>query len=192
MQDPPESARASPDPHDEELMEAKPDREEMEEAINKFLLHLEKKEKKGFKDLANILSQLPKPVATTHVGKSPRRGARPDQDEMEDAINQFLVQLEKQEKKGSRTWPACCLSCPSLLKGPLATSQWLTRSRPVFFQHWIKISLAGQYVHSVGASPVPRRSGTRVKLGYPGISRDNQHSTRISLVIPGYWIWGQL
>ena len=24
--------------------------------------------------------------------------ARPDQDEMEDAINQFLVQLEKQEK----------------------------------------------------------------------------------------------
>ena len=62
MQDPPESARASPDPHDEELMDARPDREEMEEAINKFLLQLEKQEKKGFKDLASILSQLPKPA----------------------------------------------------------------------------------------------------------------------------------
>ena len=181
MQDPPESARASPDPHDEELMEAKPDREEMEEAINKFLLHLEKKEKKGFKDLANILSQLPKPVATTHVGKSPRRGARPDQDEMEDAINQFLVQLEKQEKKGSRTWPACCLSCPSLLKGPLATSQWLTRSRPVFFQHWIKIrpicSLRTPYQqqgcflmhpaisHSIGLPPTLRAPAVTVRAG---------------------------
>ena len=52
---------------------------------------------------------------------------------------------------------------------------------------------SGRYVHSVGASPVPTRSGPRVKLGYPGISRDNLHSTRISLVIPGYpWIWGQL
>ena len=62
MQVPPESARASPDPHDEELMDARPDREEMEEAINKFLLQLEKQEKKGFKDLASILSQLPKPA----------------------------------------------------------------------------------------------------------------------------------
>ena len=62
IQDPPESARASPDPHDEELMDARPDREEMEEAINKFLLQLEKQEKKGFKDLASILSQLPKPA----------------------------------------------------------------------------------------------------------------------------------
>jgi len=37
-------------------MDARPDREEMEEAINKFLLQLEKQEKKGFKDLASILS----------------------------------------------------------------------------------------------------------------------------------------
>ena len=61
IQDPPESARASPDPHDEELMDARPDLEEMEEAINKFLLQLEKQEKKGFKYLASILSQLPVP-----------------------------------------------------------------------------------------------------------------------------------
>ena len=34
----------------------------MEEAINNFLLWLEKKEKKSFKDLATVLSQLPKPA----------------------------------------------------------------------------------------------------------------------------------
>ena len=34
----------------------------MEEAINKFLLQLEKQEKKGLKDLASILSQLPTPA----------------------------------------------------------------------------------------------------------------------------------
>ena len=45
-------------------MDARPDQEEMEEAINNFLLQLEKQEKKGFKDLpvATILSQLPKPA----------------------------------------------------------------------------------------------------------------------------------
>ena len=31
----------------------------MEQAINKFLQLLEKQEKKGFKDLATLLSQLP-------------------------------------------------------------------------------------------------------------------------------------
>ena len=62
IQDPPvaQSARASPNhPHDEELMDARPDQEEMEEAINRFLLQMEKQEKKGFKDLASVLSQLP-------------------------------------------------------------------------------------------------------------------------------------
>ena len=64
IQDPPvaQSARASPDPHDEELMDARPDQEEMEEAINRFLLQMEKQEKKGFKDLASVLSLLPKPA----------------------------------------------------------------------------------------------------------------------------------
>ena len=32
---------SSPDPHDEEHMDARPDQDEMEEAINKFLLQLE-------------------------------------------------------------------------------------------------------------------------------------------------------
>ena len=42
--------------------DARPDQEEMELAINKFLQLLEKQEKKGFKDLASSLSHLPKPV----------------------------------------------------------------------------------------------------------------------------------
>ena len=53
--DPP-PAQSAPDPHDEENMDARPDQEEMEQAINKFLQLLEKQEKKGFKDLATLLS----------------------------------------------------------------------------------------------------------------------------------------
>ena len=53
---------AAPNPNDEEHMDAGPDQEEMEEAINNFLLLVEKQEKKSFKDLATILSQLPKPA----------------------------------------------------------------------------------------------------------------------------------
>jgi len=43
IQDPPDAqaARASPNPHNEEYMYARPDQEEMEEAINKFLVQLE-------------------------------------------------------------------------------------------------------------------------------------------------------
>ena len=47
--DPP-PAQSAPDPYDEENMDARPDQEEMEQAINKFLQRLEKQEKKGFKD----------------------------------------------------------------------------------------------------------------------------------------------
>ena len=53
---------SAPDPHDEEDMDARPDQEEMEEAINNFLQQLDKQEKKGFKDMANLLSLLPKPA----------------------------------------------------------------------------------------------------------------------------------
>ena len=49
-------------PHDEENMDARSDQEEMEQAINKFLQQLEKQEKRGFKDLATLLSHLPKPA----------------------------------------------------------------------------------------------------------------------------------
>ena len=43
-------------------MDARPNQEEMEQAINKYLQRLEKQEKKGFKDLATLLSHLPKPA----------------------------------------------------------------------------------------------------------------------------------
>ena len=61
IQDPPQ-AQSTPyqGPHDEEIMDVRPDQEEMEQAINKFLQWLEKQEKRGFKALATLLSQLPK------------------------------------------------------------------------------------------------------------------------------------
>ena len=43
-------------------MEARPDDEEIEQAINKLLQPLEKHEKEGFKDLTTLLSHLPKPA----------------------------------------------------------------------------------------------------------------------------------
>ena len=43
-------------------MDARPDQEEMEQAINKFLQQLEKQEKEGFKDQATLLLHLPKPA----------------------------------------------------------------------------------------------------------------------------------
>ena len=65
IQDPPLASSdpcAAPDPNDEEHMDARPHQEEIKKAINNFLLLLDKQEKKGFKDLATILSQLPKPA----------------------------------------------------------------------------------------------------------------------------------
>ena len=54
------------DPSDMSLedayLDARPDQDEMEDAINQFLVQLEKQEKKGFKDMASMLSQLPKPA----------------------------------------------------------------------------------------------------------------------------------
>ena len=58
----PTSCSICPNLHDEENMDARPDQEEMEQAINKFLQLLEKQEKKGFKDLATLLSHLSKPA----------------------------------------------------------------------------------------------------------------------------------
>ena len=42
-------------------MDARPDKEEMEEAIEDFLSRLEKQEQRGFKDLKTLLSELPCP-----------------------------------------------------------------------------------------------------------------------------------
>ena len=95
IQDPPEaqSARASPDPHDEEYLEARPDQEEMEDAINKFLVQLEKPERNGFKDLASVLSQLPKPaqgsVSSISVADAIEAGFLPALDK--DQANMFTL-----------------------------------------------------------------------------------------------------
>ena len=62
--DPP-PAQSAPDPSDEVYMDARPDQEEMEQAISKFLQLLEKQEKKGFKDQASEatpLLHLPEPA----------------------------------------------------------------------------------------------------------------------------------
>ena len=60
----PAPAQSAPDQgqHDEENMDARPDQEEMQQAINEFLQRLEKQEKRGFEDLAALLSHLTKPA----------------------------------------------------------------------------------------------------------------------------------
>ena len=57
--DPPQ-AQSTPNQHYEENMDAWSDQEEMGQASNKFIQRLERQEKKGFKDLASLLSHLPK------------------------------------------------------------------------------------------------------------------------------------
>jgi len=57
-------------------MDVRPDQEEMEKAIKKFLLMLEKQEKKGFTDLATILSQLPGPAQGSVLSTGHVRGQR--------------------------------------------------------------------------------------------------------------------
>ena len=82
--DPP-PAQSAPDPHDEENMDARPDQEEMEQAMNNFLQWLEKQEKKSFKDLATLLSHLPKPAQgsarSMSVAKAMKAGFLPALDE---------------------------------------------------------------------------------------------------------------
>jgi len=63
----------------------------MEDAINRFLLQMEKQEKKGFKDLASVLSLLPKPaqgsVCPISVADAIEAGFLPAVDE--DQANMF-------------------------------------------------------------------------------------------------------
>ena len=49
-------------------MDARPDQEKVEEAINSFLQQLDKQERKGFKDLASLVPLLPKPAKPGSVG----------------------------------------------------------------------------------------------------------------------------
>ena len=68
-------------------MDARPDQEEMEQASNKFLQLFEMQEKKGsgFKDLATLLSQLPKPAqgsaSSMSVAEAMEAGFLPAMDE---------------------------------------------------------------------------------------------------------------
>ena len=48
-------------------MDARHDQKEMNQAINKFQQQLEKQEEKDFKDLAALLSHLPKPAQLARV-----------------------------------------------------------------------------------------------------------------------------
>jgi len=87
IRDPPQaqSPPASADRHDEEYMDGRPDQEEKEEAINKFLKVLDKQEKEGFKDLSSLLSLLPKPgngsVRSISVAEAIEAGFLPAVDE---------------------------------------------------------------------------------------------------------------
>ena len=88
--DPP-LAQLAPDQHDEENMDARPDQEEIGQAINKFLQQLEKQETKGFKDLAALLSHLPKTAqgsaSSMSVAEAMEAGFLPALDE--DQANMF-------------------------------------------------------------------------------------------------------
>ena len=53
----------SPCPEDGDFFDARPDAEDTEEAINKFLEGLESQEEAGFDRLHSLLSKLPVPVA---------------------------------------------------------------------------------------------------------------------------------
>jgi hypothetical protein len=54
--------------HENETQAQIPDRHLADEAIKSFLQQLDKQEKKGFKDLASLLSLLPKPAKSGSVG----------------------------------------------------------------------------------------------------------------------------
>lgn len=82
---------SGPDPHDEEYMDARPDKEDMEEAIKHFLSRLEKQEELGFRDLHRLLSELPMPQPAAgrslSVSEAIEAGFLPEQDE--DVVDMF-------------------------------------------------------------------------------------------------------
>ena len=79
------------DSHNEEYMDARPDKEEMEEAIENFLSRLEKQEERGFRDLHRLLSELPLPQPAAgrslSVSEAIEAGFPPKQDE--DVVDLF-------------------------------------------------------------------------------------------------------
>ena len=75
-------------------MDARPDKEEMEEAIENFLSRLEKQEQRGFRDLKTLLSELPCPECpqqaagrSLSVSEAMEAGLLPKPDE--DVVDMF-------------------------------------------------------------------------------------------------------
>ena len=72
-------------------MDARPDKEDMEEAIEHFLSRLEKQEELGFRDLHRLLSELPMPqpaaARSLSVSETIKAGFLPEQDE--DVVDMF-------------------------------------------------------------------------------------------------------
>ena len=136
IQDPPPAQSASdPGPRDEEIMDVRPDQEEMEQAINKFLQRLEKQEKRGFKarDLATLLSQLPKlaqgSARSMSVAEAMQAGFLPALDKDQAYMftqSEFLLYRHAQDHR-LLTWDI--LGYPSLFGDILGLSTRLFLSR---------------------------------------------------------------
>ena len=130
--DPP-LAQLAPDQHDEENMDARPDQEEIGQAINKFLQQLEKQETKGFKDLAALLSHLPKTAqgsaSSMSVAEAMEAGFLPALDE--DQANMFTpLELQLyQHAQDHRLLTLDILGYPSLFGDILGLSTRLFLSR---------------------------------------------------------------
>ena len=110
-------------------MDARPDQEEMEQASDKFLQLFEMQEKKGsgFKDLATLLSQLPKPAQgsarSMSVAEAMEAGFLPAMDEDQAYIFTHLELLLYRHAQDDRllTRLGDILGYPSLFGDP-----WLT------------------------------------------------------------------
>ena len=88
---PPSDPGSRQDPRDEKYMDARPDKEEMQEAIENFLSRLEKQEWSCFRDLKTLLSELPFPQPAAgrslSVSEDMEAGFLPKPDE--DVVDMF-------------------------------------------------------------------------------------------------------
>ena len=111
-------------------MGARPDQEEMEQAIDKFLLLLEKQEKKGFKDIQHI-------SAKAHGCCSSHTFAWSNVDMVIPHTGDYFINNPRDfchlqchaghkyinSSRSKNIWPQYCHSCSSLHKGPLTPCQ---------------------------------------------------------------------
>ena len=103
-------------------MDARPDHEEMEQAINKFLQQLEKQEKRGFKDLATLLSHLTKPAqgsaGSMSVAEAMEAGFLPALDKDQADMFTTLELLQYRHAQDHRLLTLDILGYPSLYGDP--------------------------------------------------------------------------